>query len=84
MRRMKLSEFLILQMLYIDPWSSRQSEILWAVGENKQKQSHGWTECVDVMKWYIGDHVRYRQSKSQSWVSVLSPSLLAVVSAVGR
>ena len=51
-------------VLHIDPWPSRLSEILCAgrTCENKQKQSHGWTEiygCYEMI--YAGAHVRYRK-----------------------
>ena len=42
------------QLLYIDPWLSRQSEILCTerTSENKRKQSRGWKEmyeCYEII-----------------------------------
>ena len=48
----------------IDPWPSRQSEILCTgrTSENKWKQSCGWTEICGCYKMIYADaHVRYEQ-----------------------
>ena len=54
-------------MLYIDPWPSRQSEILCTghTSENKRKQSRDWTEmcgCYEMI--YADSYARYEQSQS--------------------
>ena len=50
--------------LHIDPWPSRQSEIL---SENKRKKSLGWTEtcgCYEII--YADAQLRYSVSVSVS------------------
>ena len=60
-----------IQLLYIDPWPSRQSEILCTgcTGENERKQSRGWTEMCGCYQMIYAWN-----TESQSWVSLRSQS----------
>ena len=54
-------------VLHINPWCSRQSEILYTC-ENKRKQSRGWTKMCGCYKMIYADaHVRYGDWEFPSW-----------------
>ena len=63
------------QMLNIDPWASRQSEILCSgrACENMRKQSRGWTEMCRCYEM-IYEMLSWDMDKFQSWTSSGSAS----------
>ena len=72
----------LIRLLHINPWPSRQSEILCIERkcENKRKQSRGWTEmCGCLWNDIFGCPREIRAvCQCESWVSVYQTQLAAI------